>query len=102
MLNLGWSELFFIMIISIIVIGPNEIPVIMRNLGRFARRLHYLRFAISQQFEDFLKAHDLHEIKDLGRDVNFEAPKLGGVEFNEAEADGEGNIPPPAQEAVND
>jgi Tat protein translocase TatB subunit len=98
MLNLGWSELFFIMILSIIVIGPNEIPVIMRNLGRIARRLHYMRFALSQQLEDFMKEHDLKEIKDLGRDVNFEAPRFDGTEFNEAEADEEQSAAPPAPE----
>ncbi len=104
MLNLGWSEIFFIMILAIIVIGPNEIPVIMRNLGRFARRLHYIKFAFSQQFDEFLKQHDLHEIKDLRREVNFEASRFDGTEFNEADADEEDVeiLPSPPAEVKND
>jgi sec-independent protein translocase protein TatB len=94
MLNLGWSELFFIMILSILVIGPNEIPSIMRNLGRVARRLSYLKFALSQQFEDFLKEHDLHDLKDLRHEVNFEARNHEGVEFHEAEFDEDHTIAP--------
>ncbi len=87
MLNLGWSEIFFIMILGIIVIGPNEIPVIMHNLGRIVRRLNYIRFALSQQFDDFLKEHDLHDLKNIGYDVNFEARAKHNETFDEADAD---------------
>ena len=42
----------------------------MLGLGRLTRRLQYVRYAFSQQFEDFLKEHDLEELR---RGVNFEA-----------------------------
>jgi len=70
MLDIGWSELLLIAAVAVLVIGPNEIPEIMRTLGRIVRRLQYVRFALSQQFEDFMKDHDLEEIR-RGTDIKI-------------------------------
>ena len=42
------------------------------GLGRIVRRAQYVRYAFSQQFDDFMKTHDLDELR---RGVNFEAPE---------------------------
>lgn len=83
MLDFGWMELLIIMAVAILVIGPDEIPSLMLNLGRFARRIQYVRFAISQQFDDMMRSADM---QDIGRGVNFEAPDQD-AEFDEAEHD---------------
>ncbi len=69
MLDFGWLELFLIIAVAVIVIGPNEIPVLMVALGRIIRRLQYVKFAISQQFEDIMRDADLDDIR---KSVNFE------------------------------
>ncbi len=63
MLDFGWAELILIMAVAVLVIGPKEIPAIMRALGRIVRRLQYVKFALSQQFDDFMKEHDLEELR---------------------------------------
>lgn len=63
MFNFGWAELLVIMALSVFVIGPKEIPEIMMTLGRFVRRLQYIKYAFTQQFEDFMQQHDLNEIR---------------------------------------
>ncbi len=35
MLDLGWSELMVIGIVALIVVGPKDLPVLFRNMGRF-------------------------------------------------------------------
>ena len=93
MFDFGFAELLVIMALVILVMGPNEIPVIMRTLGRVFRRLQYVRFAISNQFDDFMREHDL----DITDQVNFEsgirAPKGEGVRFDESEFDEEHMAP---------
>lgn len=69
MLGLGWAEILLILAIAIFVVGPQDIPKVMYGIGRFVRRLQYVRFAISQQFDDILKAGDIEELR---RGVNFE------------------------------
>jgi len=70
MLDFGWVELLIIIAVGVFVIGPKDIPNIMYGLGRFLRRLQYVKYAISQQFDDILKAGDIEELR---RGVNFEA-----------------------------
>ncbi len=69
MLDFGWSELILIMALAVLVIGPKELPVMMRALGRLVRRLQYVKYAFSQQFEEFMQNSDM---EDIGRSVNFE------------------------------
>lgn len=78
-----------IVAVAVLVIGPKDIPKVMYGMGRFARRLQYVRFAVSQQFDDILKAGDIEELR---RGVNFESTKT-----DERGADGEVGavLPPP-------
>ncbi|MCB1538004.1 MAG: twin-arginine translocase TatA/TatE family subunit [Rhodospirillales bacterium] len=76
MFGIGWSELLLIGVIVLFAFGPEDIPKIMYNLGRVVRRLHYIRYALSAQFEDFMEksehaarpraehAHDVHDAHD--------------------------------------
>ncbi len=81
MFDVGWSEMLVIGVIAVLVIGPKDIPKIMYQVGRFMRRLQYMRFAMSQQFDEVLRAGDIEELR---KGVNFEAPKT-----DEAAADEE-------------
>ena len=59
MLSFGWSEIALIFIIIIIVIGPKELPNLLRQLGNFSKSLK----KASKQFKDSLN--------DLADDKNF-------------------------------
>lgn len=83
MLDFGWPEMFLIIAIAVIFIGPDEIPTLMVALGRLFRRFQYIKFAISQQFDDVMRDADLDDIR---KSVNFEARD---EEFDEAAADEE-------------
>ena len=95
MLDFGWAELFLIMAVAVLVIGPKEIPGLMRGVGKLFRRLQYMKHSISAQFDDFMADVDV-------TDVNFEsgrAPK--DVEFDE-EAEDEDVMVPLKKEAGKD
>ena len=71
MLDFGFTELLVIIVVAVFVIGPKEIPALMYGLGRLVRRMQYVKFALSSQFDDFMAQNDL---QDLQQSVNFEAP----------------------------
>lgn len=75
-----------VMAVAVLVIGPNEIPKVMMTLGRVVRRLQYVKYAFTQQFENFMKESGMDDIR---KQVNFEEK-----DFDEQAADEE--------EAVND
>ena len=84
MFDFGFSELLLIMVLAVVFIGPKELPTVMRSLGRVVRRLQYVRYTFTQQFDDFMREGDLDDIR---KQVNFEDRN-----FNEAEADGEEEV----------
>ncbi len=93
MFDIGWSEILLVAVVAILVIGPDELPGIMRLLGRIVRRLHYVRYAFSQQFEDFMREVDLADIR---KQVNFEAK-----DFDESKSDEE-DVPSPEKKKIAD
>lgn len=86
MLDFGFAELMVIIALVVLVVGPNELPTIMRTLGRLVRRLQYVRYAITQQFDDMMREG---EMEDIAGQVNFEARAEKGSTFDEASADEE-------------
>lgn len=80
MLDFSWSELLVVILVAVVVIGPKQIPDILYHLGRFTRRIQYMRFALSKQFDDFMEQT---EMKQIDRDVRA----ISTDYFNEADAD---------------
>jgi len=72
MFDFGLAELLLIAIVAILFIGPKELPVIMAQLGRVFKRLNYMRYALSSQFDEFMRQSGMDEVRNS---VNFEAPK---------------------------
>lgn len=96
MFDVGWSELFIIALLAVVLVGPQDMPKVMVFFGRIFRRLHYVKFALSQQFDDLMRDADLNDIR---KSVNFEAQARedrdgGRIEeiFDEASFDEEAEI----------
>ena len=69
MLDLGWQELFFITLVAIIVVGPKDLPMLVRSISRWifkARRL-------AQDFQGSLEI--------VAREVEIESLKNDMVEL---------------------
>jgi len=82
-LDFGWAELLIIVAVAVFVIGPKDIPNIMYGLGRIVRRVQYIKYAVSQQFDDILNTGDIEELR---KGVNFEHREQTEVN-HEIEAD---------------
>lgn len=86
MLDFAWSELLVVIIVAVIVIGPKQLPEVLYGMGRIVRRLQYMRFALSKQFEDFMEQSDLNEIRNLKK-PGFDTALHHGFEDDEREAE---------------
>lgn len=89
MLDFSWSELLVVLIVAILAIGPKQIPDILYHLGRFTRRLQYMRYALTRQFDDFMTDTELKKISDDIGDIKTNPKIIDDNFFNEIEADKE-------------
>jgi len=61
--QIGWSELLVIAVIAILVIGPKELPIIMKKVGGWIRTVKNY----TNQFQN-----SLEEMTDLDTDIYAE------------------------------
>jgi sec-independent protein translocase protein TatB len=63
MLEVGWSEIFVVAIVLILVVGPKELPGMLRNFGRAMTKLRAMANEFRGQFEEALKEADLDDVR---------------------------------------
>lgn len=93
MLDFAWSEFLVVIVVAVLAVGPKQLPEVLYGLGRIIRRLQYMKFALSRQFDDFMEQSDLDELKNLNNQARLVSPAfLSGnfeEEFDEASHDRE-------------
>jgi sec-independent protein translocase protein TatB len=63
MFDLGWDEMALIAVVTLIVIGPKDLPVVLRQAGRWARRARELAAEFQRGVDDMVRETELHEMK---------------------------------------
>ncbi|HEX2216218.1 MAG TPA: Sec-independent protein translocase protein TatB [Xanthobacteraceae bacterium] len=63
MLDIGWSELLVIAIVAIVVVGPKDLPKLMRSVGHYAGKLRRAAADFQRQFEDAMRESELEEMR---------------------------------------
>ena len=62
--NIGWSELFIIAALALVVIGPKELPTFLRVAGRYFGKMKGFAEDFRSQFDDVVRDTQIAEIKD--------------------------------------
>lgn len=64
MLSFGWSEIALVVVVVIIVVGPKEIPNLLRQLGSFSKSLKKTSRQFKNSLNDLAEESDLKDIKE--------------------------------------
>jgi len=81
MLDIGWSELLVIAIVAIVVVGPKDLPKMMRTVGVYAGKLRRAAADFQRQFNEAMAESEAEEVRK-----NLESIRSGIGDFK-AEAD---------------
>ena len=63
MLDVGWQELFLIAVITIIVVGPKEIPRVLRTVTVWIRKVKDMAREFQSSIDDIAREAELDDIK---------------------------------------
>jgi sec-independent protein translocase protein TatB len=69
MLDIGWTELLVIAVILIVVVGPKDLPPMIRAFGKMTKRLRQTAGEFRAQFDEALREAELDDIKRSVDDV---------------------------------
>lgn len=73
MFDIGWSEMMFVAIIAILVIGPKDLPKTIATIGKYIRKAKGFARDFQSGIDDLAKEADLDDIKKsvTGQDFNI-------------------------------
>lgn len=63
MFDIAWSELALIAAVALIVIGPKDLPRVMRNIGQWTRRARAMAADFQRNLDDMMREAELDEIR---------------------------------------
>jgi sec-independent protein translocase protein TatB len=86
MFDIGWSELLVIAVVAIIVVGPKDLPRLMRAFSHYVSKLRRMAGEVQRQFENAMREAELEEVRkaiesvgDSSRTVDLNAPVGGNL-----------------------
>lgn len=63
MLDIGWSELLVIAVVLIVVVGPKDLPPMLRAFGKMTTRLRKTAGEFRAQFDEALREADMDDVR---------------------------------------
>lgn len=63
MFDIGWSELLLIGIVALIVIGPKDLPKVLRGLGVMMSKVRSMASEFQGQFQDAMREAEIADLK---------------------------------------
>jgi sec-independent protein translocase protein TatB len=84
MLDIGWPELFVIIVIALLVIGPRDLPKALYTVGQWVRKARMVAGQFQRHVDDMVRESHLDEVRDSVKHVNkihtYKAKALKDIE----------------------
>ncbi|EKF41005.1 sec-independent translocase [Nitratireductor indicus C115] len=75
MFDIGWPEMLVIAVVLIVVVGPKDLPRMLRAFGRTTSKLRSMAGDFRKQFDEALKEAELDDVKTLASDFRKLDPR---------------------------
>ncbi len=78
MFDIGWSELLVLGALALIVVGPKDLPGMLRSLGQIAGKARGMAREFQRTMEDAAREADVAELRDVQKSMKDWNSKIGG------------------------
>lgn len=81
MFDIAWTEMALVAAVALIVIGPKDLPRVLRTIGIWVRKMRNLAGEFQRNIDDMVREAELDDVKQqverIGRtDIQREAEKV--------------------------
>jgi sec-independent protein translocase protein TatB len=73
MFDISWGELLIIGIVALVVIGPKELPGVLRTVGQWMAKVRRMAAEFQDQFREAMREAELEELKKKVDDLSSDA-----------------------------
>src|SRR5579859_5924933 len=78
MFDIGWSEILLIAVVALIVIGPKELPGVLRMMGQWMGKARKMAAEFQGQFQEAMREAEMADLKkqvdDMAHDIKSYDP----------------------------
>ena len=107
MFDIGWPELFIIAVVVLLVVGPKDLPKVLRTVGHLAGKAKAITREFRGHVDDMIRDSELEDVRDqINRagESSLEALKenvihpneIEGIEYLEDDWPDDEDVPSPA------
>jgi sec-independent protein translocase protein TatB len=108
MFDIGWSEFLLIGIVALIVIGPKELPGVLRTIGQGIGKVRRMASEFQGQFQEAMREAEMAELKKSVDEMSaaargfqyYDPVNPDGLEPARDDKPAEPSLPPPQQTAA--
>jgi sec-independent protein translocase protein TatB len=86
MFDINWSELVVIGVVALIVIGPKELPAVLRAIGQWTTKIRRMAGEFQSQFQEAMREAEMADLKKQVDDLGDTAKGFASdpLDFKEA------------------
>jgi sec-independent protein translocase protein TatB len=63
MFDISWGELLLIGVVALVVIGPKELPTVLRTVGQWTAKLRRMASEFQSQFHEAMREAEMSDLK---------------------------------------
>ncbi|MDF2367295.1 Sec-independent protein translocase protein TatB [Sneathiella sp.] len=76
MFDIGWTEMVFVLVIAVLVIGPKDLPKAISTIGKYVRKARSMARDFQSGIDDLARETELDDIKkDIQKGTDFNIKK---------------------------
>ncbi|MGH6878382.1 MAG: Sec-independent protein translocase protein TatB [Rhizomicrobium sp.] len=74
MLDLSWSHILIVLIVALVVVGPKDLPRLMRMAGRWVAKARAMADQFRKSFDEMARQSELDELRAELESLRSERP----------------------------
>ena len=76
MFDISWTEFLLIGVVALVVIGPKELPGVMRTMGQWTRKVRGMAAEFQSQFQEAMREAEMADLKKQVDDMASDLTSL--------------------------
>jgi sec-independent protein translocase protein TatB len=90
MFDISWTEFLLIGIVALVVIGPKELPGVMRTMGQWTRKVRGMAAEFQGQFQEAMREAEMADLKKQVDDMASDLTNLDPLKSVRDDVEGMG------------
>ena len=71
MLDIGWTELLVIGLVLVVIVGPKDLPRVLRTIGQWTRRVKKIARDFQDNIEDIARDSEIEEMRNKSDGIEY-------------------------------